>query len=336
LAPVTGRIHQFDPHMAPDSDFEYGRLDHLVPGNIGRMLDRRRTPVRILALRPEVGTWICEVTAFEDAGARWELPFERVDRFQFALGSVRAEVAATRSYRATVRRLDRPLEIPRRRRGHAATERLIAGLRAEVAAWLDANSSRFPTRATLDPTARTGEPPLAAALEAFLKAHDLWEMEHVFTTTYVSHPGSGEVVKLHEMAIAELGLASFQGTVVRDPARLEPPWDMNRRKRHVLTRLAFVREALTRGGLAELTLYRAISAEGALEPVRPRTLVSATFSLEVAMSLFGDAADRETAALHRRRVPVERVLMTFLETAAMNRRFREAEAVLLADGVGPI
>ena len=328
---MAGEIHAFDPHMAPDSEFEHGRLDHLVPGNTGRMLDRRRTPVRLLALRPEVGTWICEVTAFEDAGARWEFPFERVDGFQFALGGVRADEGAVRGFRATVRRLDRPLEIPRRRRGHAATERRIAGLRAEAAAWLDAHARRHRIAAPLDPSARAGEPPLAAALEGFLRARGLWEMEHAFTSAYVSHPGSGEIVKVHEMALAELGLAPFHGTAVRDPASVAPPWDMDRRKEHLLTRLAFVREALGRGGLAELTLYRAISARGPLEPTRPRTLVSATFSLEVALSLFGGPADRESAALYRHRVPVERALMTFLETAAMNRRFREAEAVLLAD-----
>ena len=30
---------------APDADFEPGCLEHLVPGNTGRLLDARRTPV---------------------------------------------------------------------------------------------------------------------------------------------------------------------------------------------------------------------------------------------------------------------------------------------------
>ena len=40
----------------------------------------------------------------------------------------------------------------------------------------------------------------------------------------------------------------------------------------------------------------------------------------------GEDASR---ALLRQVVPVERLFMTYLETAAMNDRFREAEAVLL-------
>jgi hypothetical protein len=36
-------------------------------------------------------------------------------------------------------------------------------------------------------------------------------------------------------------------------------------------------------------------------------------------------------AIYRQAVPVERVLMTYLETEAMNHHFREGEAVLLTD-----
>jgi hypothetical protein len=109
---------------------------------------------------------------------------------------------------------------------------------------------------------------------------------------------------------------------------------MERRKEHIVTRLAFVREAFTMIGVAPLTLYRAISAEGPLDATRPRTLVSATFSFDVAMSLFGVASDGRNARLERRIVPLERVFMTYLETAAMNDRFHEAEALLLEDPDG--
>jgi len=110
---------------------------------------------------------------------------------------------------------------------------------------------------------------------------------------------------------------------------------MERRKEHILARLAFVREAFAMLGLDTPVLYRAIASEGALAPRRPQTFVSATFSLEVAMSLFGPAWQGGSAALFRRRVPVERLFMTYLETGAMNRQFHEAEAVLLEDPDDP-
>ena len=76
-------IHESDPAILPDAAFALGAPALLVPGNTGRMLDTRRTPVRVAALQLETGTWICEVLAFEDEGARWALPFEGVTSFQF-------------------------------------------------------------------------------------------------------------------------------------------------------------------------------------------------------------------------------------------------------------
>ena len=101
-------VHAFDPAMAPDSEFEPGQLLHLAPGNEGRMLDRRRTPVRVVEIRPATGQWVCEVMAFEDQGAHWTLPLERVGSYQFARGARRAGPSALRQMRLAVRKFDRP------------------------------------------------------------------------------------------------------------------------------------------------------------------------------------------------------------------------------------
>ena len=41
-----------------------------------------------------------------------------------------------------------------------------------------------------------------------------------------------------------------------------------------------------------------------------------------------------SGVIYRQPVPVERVFMTYLETAAMNERFQESEAVLLYEEGG--
>jgi len=316
-------IHAFDPAMAPDTEF--------VPGNTGRMLDTRRTPVRVAALQLETGTWTCEVLAFEDQGACWDLPFEAVTSFQFARDAANLDEATLRRVRAAIRTFGRDASRPPDRRACASTARRIAKLRGEVAAWLNAESRFIAEGSSLDLGARDGSPLLAADLEAFMHARGLWDIERDFAAALVSNPGAGEIVKVHAMALAELGLAGYHGTIVRDPASLEAPWTMERRKEHIVTRLAFVREAFTVLGIGPLVLFRAISAEGPLDAMRPRTLVSATFSFDVAMSLFGSASDGRSARLDRQTVPLERVFMTYLETTAMNRQFREAEAILLED-----
>ena len=77
-----------------------------------------------------------------------------------------------------------------------------------------------------------------------------------------------------------------------------------------------------------MTLHRAAAVEGPLPPPRPASLVSATFSDAVADSHF-DAGT--TAVRWRQALGLERLLMTFLETAALNAPYREAEAILVAD-----
>jgi hypothetical protein len=330
-------IHAFDAEMAPDTEFVSGAPALLTPGNRGRMLDRRRTPVRVAALHVETGTWICEVLAFEDAGARWALPFERVTSFQFARDAVKLDAATLRRVRGAIRTFDRDASRPPDPRARPSTARRIAKLRRVAAGWLRDESRSIAEGAPLDPGSRDGSPQLAANLESFMRARGLWDIEQEFAAVLVSNPGSGEVVKVHEMALAELGLAGFHGTILRDPANLQGSWTMERRKEHVVTRLAFVREAFTALDVVPLVLYRAISAEGPLDARRrSSTLVHATFSLEVAMSLFGRPSDGTSARLDRQTVPLERVFMTYLETAAMNRQFREAEAVLLEDPGNPM
>ena len=72
-------------------------------------------------------------------------------------------------------------------------------------------------------------------------------------------------------------------------------------------------------------------SDEALQLTGPGTFISATFSKPVADEHFEGGPSTRVAALWRQRVPIERTLMTFLETNAMNARFHEAEAVLLAD-----
>ena len=333
--PVTPVIHQFDPAMAPDTDFVPGALSHLVPGNTGRMLDRRSTPVRVAALSPETGQWVCEVLAFEDQGARWDLPFESVASYQFARDAAGADEGSLRRIRSAVRKFNRPDPVPLNTRARRPTARRIGKLRPEVAEWLKTESKFIASHGTLDLGSRQVSPLLARDLEAFMQARGLWDLERGFAASMVSNPGAGEIVKGHARALADLGLASYHGTIVRDPASLEPPWTMERRKEHILTRLAFVREAFALLGLGPPVLYRAVSSAGALEPRRPQTFVSATFSFEVAMSLFGPAWDGRSARIERQTVPLERLFMTYLETGAMNRQFHEAEATLLEDPDNP-
>jgi hypothetical protein len=137
------------------------------------------------------------------------------------------------------------------------------------------------------------------------------------------------MVKGHCIVIAELGLASYAGTIVRDPTLFGGDWSRARRADHVVLRMAFVSALLARCGRRRVVLYRGMSTEGPLGRRDQPALVSATFDRGVAESHFDSGTPEATRVLQAQAVPVERIFMTYLETAAMNTPFKEAEAVLL-------
>ena len=157
-------------------------------------------------------------------------------------------------------------------------------------------------------------------------------MESAFAVRFVGNPYSGELVKGHCIAIAEMGLVPYEGKAVRDPGLFGGDWSRERRERHVLARLAFLFALFSLLARRRLVLFRGFSTEGTAEPPRNDTFVSATFCEDVARSHFEGGSERSTRALFRRPVPIRRIFMTYLETEAMNRSFREAEAVLLYEG----
>jgi hypothetical protein len=325
-------VYASDPEAAPDEEFEPGRLEHLVVGNAGRLLDPRRTPVSVIGIDLASGLFLAEVRAFEDQGARWRVPFEEVVRFQFRRGAAHAAAEPLRMYRAAVARFDRQASIKATASEAAATRSRLRGERSTARARLDAEG----VPASLDAAAciarREGDPGLVSAVQAILAERGLAGLDHAFAAQYVSNPWSGDLVKGHAIVAGELGIGAYHGKVVRDPQCFAGEWSKARRAEHLLVRLALSTELWSRTGHSEVLLYRAMTSETALT-ARPATVfVSATFAREVAEEQFGGGPRTRSAALYRKTIPLERIFMSFWETPALNGAYREAEAVLIGSG----
>lgn len=327
---MSSDIYVHDPDARPDADFVAGDLRHLVTGNRGRLLDARRTPIVITAVAPETGGFELEIGAFEDRGARWELPLDEVRRFQFARGGSAATPAALAELERAAARFDRALviepddDVRAKMLNRISIER--EGIRDRLA------GSGFPPIDLADHISRReGDHRLYALLDEVMADRGLEALEHKFSTTFVSNPASGELVKGHAIVLAELGLCPFRGKVIRHPDLFTGEWSKARRAEHLVGRLAFTQELFSSWGVDRLTVYRGAAVDGLLPAPRPASFVSATLSREVATSHFDGGPTTRTAVLWRQEVPVTRLLMTFLETRQMNARFHEAEAVLIAD-----
>lgn len=327
---VPSPVYDSDPDAAPDSEFEPGELRHLVPGNAGRLLDARRTPIAITSIDPSRGAFELEIGAFEDAGARWELSLEDVGRFQFARGAQIAGAGGVAELERAIERFDRELTIDCDPAARRETLERIARERATLSEWLDDRAA-----AAVDVAGcverRQGDERLFGLLEEAMAGRDVAELERKLSARFVSNPRSGELIKGHAIVLAELGLCPFRGKIVRDPGLFDEPWSKPRRARHLVARLAFIQAMWGGFGQASVVLYRGAAVDGPLTEPAPQSFVSATLSREVAMAHFDGGPSTQVAALWRQRVPVARVLMTFLETRAMSDRFREAEAVLVGE-----
>ncbi|MFQ5923892.1 MAG: hypothetical protein ACE5M4_13705 [Anaerolineales bacterium] len=334
--PGVDMVYQFNPDMLPDTYFQPGELKYIVPGNEGRLLDPRRTPFRVLDVKRSSGFFVVEILDFEDTGARWELPLESVNRCQFTHASAVADSTEIALYTEIVSRLDRPLMIPADAGHRATSEASIASLRDDVEAWLEEKSVFLKSGAPLDFSSQTGSPELWSDLKSYMKVSGLWDVEEAFAEQFVSNPNSGELVKGHRIVLAELGFVSFEGKQVRDPNVFSGSLSKQRRADHVLRRLAFVREVFERLGHSSVVLYRGLSYHGQREARENASFISATFSLEVAMSHFNDRDRESTGILLRQLVPIKRVFMSFLETAQMNHHYKEAEAILINDSANKV
>jgi hypothetical protein len=327
-------MYEHDPRQLPDSEFAIGSLNLLQPGNVGRMLDPRRTPIRVVDARSDVGMFELEVTAFEDAGAHWVLPLEDVVKFQFALGSAEASVGDVVLFEAAVREFSEPLTMETDQRSARATAVRLEEEANAAEAWLTEHSTFFRNGGKLDTSDPDGPTDLRSDLLRYLDSRGVGDLERALSAIWVSNPRSGEIVKGHEIAMARLGLAKYEGSVVRDPAALDGSWSHERRSDHIAARLGFIRAMFRAAGVDEVVLYRALSFERMPEGKRTATLLSATFSLAVATSWLESDPTRFAVTLMRQPVPVERLFMTYLETDAMNSQFKESEGVLMAQPAG--
>lgn len=328
-------IYQSDPDAAPDSEFLPGELRYLVAGNRGRLLDPRRTPVRVTAVSPQTGFFEVEIDAFEDAGARWLIPLESVASYQFAVGGATAGRAALRELRDAAARCDVQITVTGGQRARDYTQRHLREECARAGGWLAGHGAPAPFDPEPFIADRSGWPAAQDWLAGYLASRDLAGLEEQIAPAYVSNPWAGDAVLGHLIVMAELGLGALTARAPRDPGIFEGAWSRSRRAGHILARMGFTR-ALWSLARDEVMLYRGMAVQARPEtadsPARRNSpLISASFSRQIAESHFR-APDAAGAALYRQRLVPERLFMTFLETAAMNRQFREAEAVLLTDG----
>lgn len=327
-------VYRSDPGAAPDSEFLPGQLRHLVAGNRGRLLDPRRTPVHITDVRPQTGFFEVEIDAFEDTGARWLIPLESVTSYQFATAGATATGAAMHALRDAVTRCDVQITITAGATAQAGTRRRLGAEQARAGDWL----TRHGTPPGFDPEpfieARAGWPAAQDWLTSYLTSRDLADIDQAVTSDYVSNPWAGDLVLGHLIVLAELGLGTLTARAPRDPESSPPAGTRIGGQNTSWPGWASPRRCGTEPAATSCsTAGWHYTTDPRPQTARPQTLTTDLDVVppQVAGSHY-QSSEATMATLYRQRLTPQQLFMTFLETTAMNRQFREAEAVLLANG----
>ncbi|MFO7637390.1 MAG: hypothetical protein R6W96_08785 [Clostridia bacterium] len=323
-------LHEYDKDMKSDHDFVKGQLRHLVEGNKCRLLDGRRTPGIIEEYMDDCAMFRWRIMNFEDRGKCWELPVEDIVKFQFDTDAQLLDEKHLLFIKETLKKHQKPLTIWARKKDRDASEADIGKVKLEAMSWLEENSCFLQAGGRIDFSFLQDHSLLRADFLVYMKSAGLEEEEKKTAENMVLNPHSGEWIKGLGIVLAEMGLVSFKGGIPRTPGIFKGMGEKGNRRRYLVHRLAFIRALFGMQGIGEVVVYRGMSCEHPLRDV-PRMFLSCTFSREVAEA-FSDF-DRDSmfknSYLLKLTCPPEALFMTCLETEAMNRQYREAEALLL-------
>ena len=269
---------------------------------------------------------------FEDKGKYWDVPAEGVTRYQFTKDAKRLDTKRIKKIEASIQRYQRILTIEAVEEDKHQTESEIEAVEHVIADWLRSNSIFFKDQGQLDLKSGAAPKSLAEDLMLYMRSIGMEEIERRTADSMVLNPNSGEWIKGMAIVLAEMGLIPYRDNIPRTRDIFEGLGRKENRRNYLIHRLAFVRAYFHLLGIKEIILYRGMATEWEWGK-RPnsRTFVSFTFSIKVARSHcnFDRNSDKKHSYLLKRTFSVEDLFMTSLETDAMNKQYKEAEALVL-------
>lgn len=318
--------------MLPDTEFVPGTIAFLVEGNYCRLLDGRRTPGMIEKYFDDSAMFRWRIMDFEDKGKCWDVPAEGVTCYQFAKDAKRLDTKRIKEIKASINKYQKKLIIEAVPGKKHQTESKIKVIEQVITDWLKNNSTFFKNQEQLNFKSRTGSKCLAEDLIFYMRSVGMEKIEQSTADIIVLNPNSGEWIKGMAIVLAEMGFVPYRDKIPRTQDIFEGLGRKENRRNYLIHRLAFIRAYFHLLGIKEVTLYRGMATEWEWgKTPSSRTFVSFTFSVKLARSHcnFNRNSDEKHSYLLKRPFPIEDLFMTYLETDAMNKQYKEAEALVL-------
>ncbi|MEG2289865.1 MAG: hypothetical protein RR891_04170 [Clostridium sp.] len=322
-------VHQFSTTALSDDEFVQGEIKHIVNSNQCRLLDGRRTPGYIEEYFEEIAMFRWRITDFEDKGNYWDLPAEDINLFQVLKNSRELESKDIERITKKVKQFNKLLTIEASKENKAITEEKIAIAENNIINWLKNNLSNVINGQTIDLNAKEGNEFLIKDIKRYMESIGLDCIEEKTTSEIVLNPNL-EWIKGIKIILAELGIVSYKNKILRQNEIFNNVGGKDRIIDYIINRIAYLRAYFKLLNIDEVILYRGMSTEGNWMNYYEKSLTSWTFSLDVALS-FADldkTSNNKNGYILKRTVPVETIFMTYLETEAMNKQYKEGEAIL--------
>lgn len=324
-------LHQYDKNIAPDYNYIDGDLIYLVEGNKCRLLDGRRTEGFIEKIFIESGIFRWRITKYEDDGNFWDMDFEDIIKFQFETSASKVRLDDLKIFENKVEQYNKKIEILIDRDKQQETLKEINIISNNIMSWItdkgtDGNEYK------IDFCSAECNKYVSTLLEEYMILIGCEELESLTAKSVVLNPDSGEWFKGILIIMAKLGLINYYGKMIRTKGVFNGIGTVANRSKYIIHRIAFIKAIFSINCINEVTLYRGMSSEGKWMKIK-RSILHMTFSREVAeeFSDLGINSRFGTSYIIKMKLPIDKLFMTYIETAEMNERYKELEAIVIGD-----
>lgn len=322
-------IHESNANSLPDSDFVKGDIKYLVKQNKCRLLDGRRTPGYIEDYFVDSAMFRWRITDFEDKGNYWDVPAEDISSYQILKGSRELNDIDFKKIALKITEFNKELIIEIDELEQARTEKEILDTEQKIIQWLKENSQfvRIGEKLNLDST--EGNMALINDLKNYMKTIEMDLLEEKTAKQIVLNPNS-EWIKGMNIVLAEMGVVSYKNKISRGEQIFQEIGEKSLRVKYLIHRIAFVRAYFHLLKITEVLVYRGMCTEGEWNDFYEKSLTSWTFNLQAALSFcdLDKLSKYKNGYIFKRTIPIENLFMTYIETEAMNKQYRESEAIL--------
>lgn len=309
-----------------------GELKHLVIGNHCVLTDGRKTKGFVKDIYLDEGMFSWEITEYEDKGKLWEMRIEEVSQFLFPENSkIITSKSELNNIKKVVERFSEVMIIEADKTILVESKKVIEEMNRQTKKWLLSHSTFLKKYKKIENHRFEGYPELYQDLKNYLLSKGLYHLEEKTGSILALNPYSGEWMKGIRYTLAKLGFITFNEMKPRTKDIFNGIGSLENRKNYLLHRISFLQSLLSILAISHIPIYRGVQTTEGFYNDQHASLQSWTTSLEIGTSFSSLGKiddDIRNAYLIKYNCSIDQIFMTYFETEAFNKQYKEQEVVI--------